>query len=210
MVERVFFVLQYLSPANLFFGTRKKAHDEGLDDERMRLVTVKRGRRIDYYVLGWFLVLTFCAFLEANFREPLGLWLAFLPSLRVFDIMQAGVNLTVFDHLRTSRKNSVLSVTRTLVLGLWNFVELIFCFGIVYSAVLPKIQHATEWCDAYYFSTVTQLTVGYGDLLPLGTLRMVSAIQGILGVVYVVLMLSRFVSLMPRIESVQPSERRGA
>ncbi len=209
-VERVFFCFQYLSPANLLFGTRTRAHEMGKDEEKFREVTVKRGRKIDGYVLCWFVVLLLCAVAAADSREPFKALIIFLPVLRIFDIMQVAINMVVFDHLRTTRKHSVSSVTRTLVMGLWNFVEMVIAFGILYSAIMPQIENAKTWFDPYYFSVITQLTIGYGDLTPIGVARMVTAVQGIVGVVYVVMMLSRFVSLMPRIGSVQTSENRKA
>ncbi len=50
-------------------------------------------------------------------------------------------------------------------------------------------QRAIEFGEALYFSVITFTTVGYGDFLPLGWVREISAIEALSGVVMMPLFL---------------------
>jgi hypothetical protein len=47
---------------------------------------------------------------------------------------------------------------------------------------------------AFYVSIVTQLMIGYSNVYPTGWLRVVAAVQGLVGFVFVVLVFGRFVA----------------
>jgi Ion channel len=47
---------------------------------------------------------------------------------------------------------------------------------------------------AFYFSVITQLTIGYGDVCATGWLRIIAAGQGLIGALFVVAVLGRAVS----------------
>jgi hypothetical protein len=50
----------------------------------------------------------------------------------------------------------------------------------------------------FYLSVITQLTIGYGDVYPTGWLRVVAAIQGLVGALFIILVIARLVaSLRP-------------
>jgi hypothetical protein len=65
---------------------------------------------------------------------------------------------------------SVYDGTRWLVLGLLNVVEVILCFAILFllygQQFFPAIEDATT---AIYFSSVTFISLGYGDIRPICT-----------------------------------------
>lgn len=88
------------------------------------------------------------------------------------------MNLSVFDQLRTNEQVLISSAVRTLVLSFLNYLELVICFGLVYATMLEQLVGASGWGDALYYSVVTQLTIGYGDIRPLGEARFVSSAQG--------------------------------
>ncbi len=207
-IERFFFTIQLLSPATLFFLSRKEAHDRQISDADVEKMTIKRSHQIDFYILAWFGVLATCALIAPYARGTVSRICLIVPLFHVFNILQVTVNMTLFDHLRVSRRHSVSGITRTLVLTLWNYFEIIFAFGIVYSVIIDKIENASSPIDAYYFSAITQLTIGYGDLKPLEIARLIASIQGILGTIFISLVITRFVTLMPRISSVQPEEQK--
>lgn len=201
-MERCFYAAQYLSPANWIFGTRVALQQGFTDDSVARERTIRRGRRIEAYV-GFCLVVEIIVAVITPNAAGKCLFLLLLPALRVLDILQAVVNLNVFDRLRLANgKHYVANVTRTVLLSLWNFFELILCFGILYSSSLLKFKEHVTTLDAYYFSVITQLTIGYGDIQPVGMTKAIAATQGILGFVLALFVLSRLIAFLPKIEPV--------
>jgi len=203
-LERLFFALQYLSPANLLFRTRIATQLDFSDAKNTEELTIKRGRRIEAYVVAWLFVLLVCASFASTATGCVWFLVVALPMFRVFEILQGAINMNIFDRLRMEdRKHYVSGVARTIVLSLWNFVELLFCFGIVYSSMLHNLKNAETWSDAYYFSVVTQLTIGYGDISPLGIVKLLAPLQGLIGFLFALFVLSRFIAFLPRTEAVQ-------
>jgi hypothetical protein len=53
--------------------------------------------------------------------------------------------------------------------------------------------------DCLYFSAITQLTIGYGDIAPLHGLRAIAVVQGVLGFFFTVILVARLISELPQI-----------
>ena len=105
-----------------------------------------------------------------------------LAGYRVFYILQSTINITIFDPLRTLGKPTYfLALVRTLVMSSINFIELAICFGAIYAHRLEDLDKAHSWKSAFYFSFITQLTIGYGDVSPLGSTRAIAVAQGMIG-----------------------------
>ena len=66
---------------------------------------------------------------------------------------------------------------------------------------ISLLHGAGRAATGFYFSVVTQLTIGYGDVYPISVLRVVAVLQGLIGVVFVVLVLARLIASLPRIDS---------
>jgi ion channel len=81
--------------------------------------------------------------------------------------------LHIFQAEKFKRKKSV---GRNIILGFFNYLEIIFGFAIFYGhsdTIAPTasiIKPPLNFFDYIYFSTVTGTTVGYGDLIATGTL----------------------------------------
>lgn len=75
-----------------------------------------------------------------------------------------------------------------------NYVELMIWFGVVYALNYHSLHGADEPASAFYFSIVTQLTIGYGDVSPMGWLRIIAALQGLIGALFVIVVLARAIS----------------
>lgn len=207
--ERLFWGLYLLSPSRLAGGSRVVHYRS----EAFRLdphgTTVRRSRRVEVYILSWFIieaVLLAVAALEAGWPLLISRVLA---SIRILDILQSSVNLSVFDQLRSRGSLMVSSAVRTLVLSFLNYLELIILFGILYTSVNEKLVGSAGWLDALYYSVVTQLTIGYGDIRPLGVARLISSLQGLIAVAFTILIFGRIVSVLPRIESVMRHDDGG-
>jgi hypothetical protein len=168
------------------------------------------GSATDSYIIAWLAVAAVLGTI-AWCRYPalprlLEWFLLVAAACRVTDITQAVVNLALFDRLgrpKDSPRNEqlVLDITRSLVLLLGNFFELVLWFGIAYLP-LRFVQGSGSFWSRFYFSAVTQLTIGYGDLTPLGWGKAVAVVQGILGWTVTVVVIARFVGSLPSIRSV--------
>lgn len=202
LFERAFWWLHEVSPIRLFARSRI-AHVQSEAYRRdPRAATAARSRRVERYLMLW-IALEAALLAGVAFGGPLPVALAAtLAGIRIVDILQAVVNLSVFDQLRTQERLVISSAVRTLVLTMINYVELAACFALVYLALPGRLQGANEWTDAVYFSVVTQLTIGYGDITPVGGAKLVSVVQAIITFIFTVLLLGRIVTVLPRIHSV--------
>jgi Ion channel len=200
--ERVFWVLHQMSPSRVVGGSRVAHVNSEAFRQNPKLATAVRSRRKEAYIITWFVIeLLLLLVVEIEVGWPL--WIPrVLATIRILDIFQASVNLSVFDQLRTDERVVISSAVRTLVLSFLNYLELLICFGIVYVTMLEKLEGAEGWLDAIYFSVVTQLTIGFGDIRPIGVARFVASAQGLVAVAFTILILGRIVSVLPRIETV--------
>ena len=190
LVERLFRGLQRVSPGSRLLGTET-----------------------DWYVTAWLAIAVVLAVLSWRWHSelPTAFKVALLgvAGLRVVDIAQVVVNLALFDWLGlpppASREvQPVQDVTRSLVLLLWNFFELMVWFGLAYMALHFREGDVSFW-SRFYFSAITQLTVGYGDFTPVGLGKLVAVVQGILAWIVTVVVIARFVASLPRIQGVAPN-----
>lgn len=153
-----------------------------------------------------------CVYVARNWRgteHPLAVTAAVtiyvLAGLRVLDILQAGVNTVLFDGLRQAHRGpqTILSFHRKLLLESINYLELIVLFGLIYSALAGRLDgKLNDWTDAFYFSAVTQLTIGYGDITPTRAGKLLAISQGLIGFFFAVLVLARVISVLPRMHDV--------
>jgi hypothetical protein len=127
---------------------------------------------------------------------------------RLVDIVQANVNMHVFDGVRfSSVGHHVASHLRSTLISVWNYVEMIGWFAIAYyfsdGLCNPgeNSKCTAPGCfDSIYFSAVTQLTIGFGDLKPIELKAKLLVIsQGLLGTLFVIFAISRFASLLPSV-----------
>ncbi len=124
-------------------------------------------------------------------------------ALRIIDIFQVSVNVALFDRVRERQDNKVASRARLTTLAIVNYLELIVCFATIYaSGYLGELKGASTPWDALYFSVLTQLTVSFGDITPIGGLRVIAPIQALVGLLFLVLIFARVISALPPIREV--------
>ena len=197
--ERASNVLRQASLANILFGIEAEKRGLFKGPVESRAFDIWRSRKVDYYILAWLAIETVIAFLIPTASGWL-LALLLVPIVyRIIDILQAAVNMNLFAHLRRDPgQYNITSATRALVLTLWTYVEIAFCFGIVYSSSVMPLQGAQTWWDAYYFSATTQLTISFGDVNPVGATRFIAPVQGMAGFLLAILAIGKLVGLLPR------------
>jgi hypothetical protein len=85
------------------------------------------------------------------------------------------------------------SYKRSMLLLFFNYIEMVFAFGVLYSCNDYLNKPFTHWFDAVYFSTVTSSTIGFGDFYPVKTFgKFLVSVQSMLVLLYVVLFLNFF------------------
>lgn len=106
---------------------------------------------------------------------------------------------------RTARQTSIRqaeiadAVSAYVAIGI-AFAEFYACVLSVTPDALVFVREAEVGPPSYglvlYYSFVTQLTVGYGDLYPVSApLRFLTVLQSLIGVLYIAILIARLVSL---------------
>lgn len=100
-------------------------------------------------------------------------------------------------------KRLVSSPARIVLLGGINYIEVIISFATIYCTCLHELWISADKNEmirplhALYMSTMTQTTVGYGDIHPMGWLRFVACVQALVGMAILVLLVGQFVNSLP-------------
>jgi len=133
---------------------------------------------------------------------------AVIAALSLVDLC---LNLSGFVLLRNYWKPSA-SVTRSVILLGFNFVELCSTFGILYLATksVQTADHAivTAPASILYFSVITSATVGYGDMTPTTDVgRWIVMLQITLSLAFVAVVLATFVSKLTSDTKPKPSNQ---
>jgi hypothetical protein len=154
---------------------------------------------IEWYVIGC-LSLEFIAAVNVTKISEWASWqrqiLLALAALRILGIIRVAASVVLFDSGR------VASVQRTFILAALNFLELGLCYGLFYALNKQLLFSTTQTpigaLTGFYFSFITQLTIGFGDVYPTGWLRVVAVAQRLTAALFVLLVFGTIVaSLRP-------------
>jgi hypothetical protein len=205
-VAAFFRFLQKISISQLFISNRVDAFNRSnfllLTEDERKKATIHRARRVDLFICG-------CIALEilgvvigsTSFGHVtiIRWFLEIVVVLRLIDILQVNINLSLFDVLRTGKDyHYMASVVRSIINVMINYFEIILCYGILYGYCEAHLDKTRDWMDAFYFSAITQVTVGFGEMMPRGALRWVTVSQFLLGYFFTALIIGRFISLLPQ------------
>jgi hypothetical protein len=207
VTARLFRCLQKLSPAI----EPKPGPPLTADAQKRKLK--HNDRFVANVLLGELIAVALTGFSWSSTATTWAAWRAFVLALfagwRVIDILQASVNTLLFDPFwEGAERQRFLSVRRKILLTSVNYVELLVLFGLIYSAGRSSFaEPLKEWYDAFYFSGVTQLTIGYGEIQPVGWNKLVAVMQGLLSFFFAVLLLARIVSVLPEVQELRRASR---
>jgi len=159
--------------------------------------------RVDCVLLAWWLVTITCYFLAFLHPFVLSAGIAMvIVMVRILNLTTYNLrNLLVDTNPKRSGNNvGIVSARRSTVLGIASFVELAVCFASIYAANRSALSFPTsdadDWFTYLYFSFITQLTIGYGDVRPLHSLRIATCVQGVSGLLIISVVIGKFVGLL--------------
>lgn len=137
-------------------------------------------------------------------------------TLRVIEILFYQVNLSLFAGYKPGGTDSgsvyaLKSYRRMVILLIHNFFEIIFWFSYIYLYFLKsfKIENNlnNDTLQAIYMSFVTMTTFGQPNFEIYDKLSLIAiSIEAFIGLIMTLLVLSRFIALLPHIKSKDPSE----
>jgi hypothetical protein len=201
-----FRLLQFL-PFQLFYGNKTDYYYKELKGKstlERKEIAKKRAIFMEKIILTYMVIEILMPFIYENYLHVT--WFKYIISvvlaLRLIDIIQVNVNMILFDSIRTEGFNRITKYTRAILLILWNYFELILIFGFFYLSNHEALKGFSTWTDSYYFSTITQLTIGYGDLSPTGHIRFITAFQGFVGTMFIAFIISKIISLVPELKEI--------
>lgn len=205
VIAGIFRFMQKVSLSQLFIQNRVDAFGKSdflnLTADQRRVGAIKRAKRVDIYLLACVAFEIMAVIAVSNGLAHIGIihWtIMILVILRLIDIVQVNINLSLFDVIRTGKElNYVASAVRLIINVLINYFEIILCFGIIYACNEKYLNPVSHWTDPFYYSIITQITVGFGQMAPHGILKLVTVLQFILGYFFTALIIGRFISLLP-------------
>jgi ion channel len=172
---------------------------------------------IELWVVGNLLLAGFvvAAAIPGNTGFPQILFVAY-GAIRVFETIVDQVNVLLFDEYRArkaGRSYAVGGFRRIIILLLHSYVEIMLWYALFYlsfngsfEAGPARLQHASQ-AVGYSFNSLT--TFGYADTAPLdqfGHLLVLS--ESVIGLYMTLVILARFIALLPSPETLDQWEKR--
>lgn len=163
---------------------------------------------IDLYLLTWFCV----EVLLYAYNTSISSWLIMsLAIYRLIEIIQVYGNVLVFHRLRHDPSLgpfTIISYSRSLIIGVLSYIEIAVLYGLLFFVLRSNLTgNMVSVFDAFYYSVVTITTLGYGDIAPQGLARLVAASEAVLGVLFGIMLLGRFLALLPEVRALIDDRR---
>jgi hypothetical protein len=160
-------------------------------------------RRVDGRLSAWWISLL-ASYPILYFRIPILSELVLLAViLRIANIAFWNLRVALVEtHVDPAGTpiHEVDSPERSLLLTVGNYIELMVAFAGLYAFFPDCIRSDNglqpDFLTFLYFSTVTQLTIGYGDVTPLGWIRLAVIVQGFASLGLLAITVARFVALL--------------
>jgi len=172
---------------------------------------------VDAWTLGNF-ILSFAA-LSCSSVPQVRWWEILIlcySAFRIFEVLIYQINILLFDEYRARKvgqEYAVRGFRRIVLLLIHNYIEILFWFALFYRnlALLFESRHVSldSLGGSLYFSLVTMSTLGYGDIVPKGrTGLFLVFMQTSIGIFMALLILARFISLIPEPKTIDEFEKR--
>lgn len=85
------------------------------------------------------------------------------------------------------------SYRRSMLLLFFNYLEVVFSFGVIYNRCSMLNKPFEYWFDPIYFSFITSATIGFGDFYPVTHLgKFLVSLQSIIFLIFIVLFINFF------------------
>jgi len=129
--------------------------------------------------------------------------------IRIFELLHYHASM-----LLGARKpgSNLASYRRSMILSLYNYTEIIFWFAMIYRNLNWAFEASESKLDSLFeslnFSFVTMTTFGATKISPLGSLgTKLIFIQSAIGLFMILVVLTRFISFLPKPETQDKSEK---
>lgn len=179
-------------------------------------------RKVGKYTLIeiWVIVFTslsvLCLYFSKSFNvtEPEKIFL-FFGGWRVYEIVIYQINNVFFDRYRTIKKGKKYSLRgylRIVLLSIQNFIEIIIWFAFFYRNIPGAFTgRINSFINSLYFSFYTMTTFGHSSIILNSDLtgKILTFFQSIIGLFMTLVVLSAFISLLPKPETLEESEQEG-
>lgn len=200
--SKIFSILRWISPFQVI----------------RTLVPVTKGNYlfVDGWVLGNLLLsiglLLICSAPNLRWWEAIAIGYG---GIRVFEVFVYQINVLLFDEYRARKAEKTYAVRgfrRIMVLLLHNYVEIIFWFALFYRNIDWAFETGGVVLDSFFvslnFSFVTMTTFGHTIISPTETVGGILVfLQSIIGLFMALLILARFISLIPTPETMDEFEK---
>ena len=210
--SKVFSVLRWISPFQII---------------RTLIPVTREGYRfVEGWVLGNLLLsivlLLICSAPSLRWWEAIAIGYA---GIRVFEVFIYQINVLLFDQYRAKKEEHRLrrlgityvpyalrGFRRIVILLLHNYVEIIFWFALFYRNIGWAFETGGVSLDSFLvslnFSFVMMTTFGHIAISPRETLGSILIfIQSVIGLFMALLILARFISLLPPVETLDEFEK---
>ena len=135
--------------------------------------------------------------------------------IRVFEVFIYQINVLLFDEYRARKAGKTYALRgfrRLVILLLHNYAEIIFWFALFYRNLDWAFEtgkiNLNSFSVSLNFSFVTMTTFGYSTIFPKETLGYILTLtQSIIGLFMALLILARFISLIPAPQTMDEFER---
>lgn len=167
---------------------------------------------VEAWVVGN-LLLSFGGIILSTNTELPKLWASLFLAycfIRIFEITVYQVNVLLFDQYKSPTTYEVKGYRRLVILLLHNYVEIIFWFAASYSILsntFNAFEHKGTIVDMLLFSFMTMITFGSGEVKEISNIgHLVILNQSVIGLFMTMICLARFIGLLPKPRTMDPSE----